>query len=85
LRKFTAVALTSRRNYRVVATFVDYDGITHPIGESWRFLSHNFLPYEDGLTLNIERGGKEGSIRLQWRDEAQGKIIDEFSNFVEES
>jgi hypothetical protein len=44
----------------------------------------NFLPYEDGLTLNVELHGKIVSIRLQWRDEAQGLITDDFSDYVEE-
>jgi hypothetical protein len=83
-RKFTAANLTPGKEYRVVAAFVDYDGIPHPIGESWCFLAKNFLPYEDGLTLNVERDGREVSFRLQWRAETQGPIIDHFSDLVEE-
>lgn len=83
-RKFTAADLTPGQTYRVITAFEDYDRIIHPIGERWRFLDKNFLPYEDGLTLSIEQNGKDGSIRLQWRDEAQGQIIDDFSDFVEE-
>jgi len=83
-RKFTAADLTPGKQYRLVAAFVDYDGIAHPIGESWAFLGKNFLPYEDGLTLFVERDGKEVPLRLQWRAETQGQIIDHFSEFVEE-
>jgi hypothetical protein len=83
-RKFTAAELTPGKTYRVIAAFKDYDGTIHPVGERWRFLDKNFLPYEDGLTLNIEQNGQNGSIRLQWRDETQGQIIDGFSDFVEE-
>jgi uncharacterized protein DUF3601 len=77
-RKFTAADLTPGRKYRVVAAFVDYDGIPHPIGESWRFLAKNFLPYDDGLTLYVERDGKEVPFRLQWRAETQGNIRRQF-------
>jgi hypothetical protein len=83
-RKFTAVELTPGQSYMVAAPFTDYDGAIHPIGEIWRFVQKNFLPYEDGLTLHIEINGKRASIRLQWRDETQGKIIDNFSDYVEE-
>jgi hypothetical protein len=83
-RRFTAADPTPGRKYRVVAAFVDYDGIPHPIGESWRFLSKNFLPYDDGLTLCVERDGREVPFRLQWRAETQGNIIDGFSELVEE-
>jgi len=83
-RKFTAADLTPGKTYRVVATFVDYDGIPHPIGESWRFLAKNFLPYDDGLTLYVERDRREVPFRLQWRAETQGNIIDSFSDLVEE-
>ncbi len=68
----------------MVAAFVDYDGIPHPIGESWRFLAKNFLPYDDGLTLYVERDGREVPFRLQWRAETQGNIVDSFSDLVEE-
>jgi hypothetical protein len=84
-RKFTAVDLIPGTTYRVIAAFEDYDGSIHPVGELWRFVGKNFLPYEDGLTLLIEQDGKQGSIRLQWRDETQAPIIDAFSDFVEET
>lgn len=83
-RKFTASELTPGKTYFVTEPFTDYDGITHPYGETWRFVQKDFLPYEDGLTLHIEVNGKRASIRLQWRDETQGKIIDDFSEYVEE-
>lgn len=83
-RKFKAVDLTPGKQYRVVVAFVDFDGMAHPMGESWRFMARNFLPYDDGLTLYVERDGREVSLRLQWRPETQASIIDHFSDFVEE-
>jgi hypothetical protein len=80
--KFTAAELVPGQFYWVTKAFADYDGIVHPVGEFWRFTKDSFLPYEDGLSLFIEKGGKESYIRLQWRDETQGKIIDNFSDYV---
>ena len=82
--KFTAADLIPGRTYRVIAGFKDYDGIIHSAGETWKFLEKNFLPYEDGLSLFVEMDGQRCQLRLQWRDETQGRIIDGFSGFVEE-
>ena len=81
---FTAADLVTGQTYTVITAFKDYDGIIHPIGETWRFLEKNFLPYEDGLTLIVKRNGQTVPFRLQWREETQGQIIDHFSDFVEE-
>lgn len=83
-RKFTAADLIPGKTYQVVRSFRDYDGFSHPVGERWRFVDKSFLPYEDGLTLKIEQDGQLTGIRLQWRDDAQALIIDNFSYYVEE-
>ena len=82
-RIFTAADLVPGQTYVVVKAFEDYDSIPHPVGESWRFISKNFLPYDDGLSLFVERDGRETPFRLQWREEAQGEIISQFSDYVE--
>ena len=84
IRKFNASELVPGHTYRVFNAFKDYDGITHAAGETWRFVLKNFLAYEDGLTLFIERDQQKMSFRLQWRPESQGPLIDNFSNFVTE-
>jgi hypothetical protein len=84
-RKFTAAELVPGQTYTVVTAFHDYDGILHPVGERWRYVGKNFLPYEDGLTLFIESDGSPSQLRLQWRDETQGSIVDHFSDFVQET
>jgi hypothetical protein len=83
-RKFAGSELVPGKTYRVTTAFEDYDGLPHAVGETWRFVSHSFLPYEDGLTLFVERNGRTAPFRLQWRTETQGHIISEFSTFVEE-
>jgi len=84
-RKFTAAELTPGQTYRVIKTFKDFDQITHSVGETWQFIEKNFLPYDDGLSLFVERNGQRIQYRLQWREDAQGEIIDNFSEFVEEA
>ncbi len=83
-QKYTAANLVVGKVYRVVAAFQDYDGKTHEVGESWRFIGQNFVPYEDGLTLFLEKEGVPVHLRLQWRRETQASVIDGFSDFVEE-
>jgi hypothetical protein len=83
-RKFSAAELVPGRVYRVVKAFKDYGNIPHPVGEIWRYEAKNFLPYEDGLTLFVVRDGNRELINLQWREETQGQIIDDFYSFVEE-
>ena len=80
---FTAANLLPGQVYRVKAAFIDYDGSVHHIGETWRFVSKSFLPYEDGLTLTVVQDGRQELIRLQWRPEAQAEIIEGFSGYVE--
>ena len=83
-RIFTAAGLTPGLTYAVIAAFADYDGVIHPVGEHWRFVEQHFLPYEDGLSLFVEKDGQLTSFRLQWRAETQGQTIDKFSEFVKE-
>jgi len=83
--KFTASDLEPGKTYSVVDAFEDYDKLLHPVGETWRFVSKNFLPYDDGLTLYVERNGRTVPFRLQWRSETQAHIIGNFSDFVIET
>jgi len=69
--------------YRVIKEFVDYDKDVHPIGDTWIYVGTAFLPYEDGLSLFVEKDGQQIMYRLQWRKEEQADIIDNFKEFVE--
>jgi len=69
--------------YRVVRAFHDFDGDEHPVGETWVFLGHNFLPYHDGLSLFVSIDGhREWHIRLRWTAEDQGPIIDSLQEYL---
>ena len=81
---FDASRLVPNQLYRVIVPFTDYDGRVHSVGEEWRFIEKNFVPYDDGLSLFVEQNGQRVQIRMQWRDEAQGQIIDHFSDYVEQ-
>ncbi|MET0465376.1 MAG: DUF3601 domain-containing protein [Chitinophagaceae bacterium] len=73
------------QKYRLVKPFTDYDRTLHPTGETWTFLRTNFLPYEDGLTVHLrlfDDPREEVIFRLQWREEEQAAIIENFNDFV---
>ena len=78
----TAAGLIPGQSYRVKTAFKDFDGILHPVGETWRFESKAFLPHDDGLTLIVVQDGLQRPIRLQWTPEAQGQIIQDFGQYV---
>ncbi len=77
--------LTAGHWYRVVREFLDYDGDRHPAGETWQFCGYSFVPYDDGLSLFVSLDGRqEWQIRLQWRAEAQGPVLDHLAEYIEE-
>ena len=75
--------LRPNERYRVARAFVDHDDILHPVGETWTFLESSFLPYEDGLSLFVATpDGVRQQIRLQWRPEAEGAVIDALGDYL---
>ena len=83
-KNFTASELQVGKTYTVISPFIDFDGKNHGIGETWRLLRTNFVPYEDGLSIFVEVNGNEEQIRLRWRKENQEKLIESFSDYVVE-
>lgn len=71
-------------DYVVVRAFRDYDQGEHPVGERWTFIGSNFLSYDDGLSLFVIISGERRHIRMQWRDEEQGPVIDRLQDYVAE-
>jgi hypothetical protein len=77
--------LTAGRRYRVVQRFADYDGVIHPEHEEWIFLGYSYLPYESGMSFFVSLDGvHEWHIRLQWRPEEQGEVLDHLDNYLGE-
>ena len=75
--------LQAGRRYRVLREFTDFDGDAHRPGEEWTFLGASFLPHDDGLSLFVSLDGvQEWQIRMQWRAEAQGAILDTLHAYV---
>jgi len=74
--------LVNGRQYAVIQTFRDFDNGEHAVGEVWTYIGSSFLPYDDGLSLFVEIDGKERQIRMQWRDDEQGPIIDHLQAYV---
>lgn len=78
-----SLKLIPGQEYIVVKPFTDYDGIVHEVGDTWTYQGTNFLPYDDGLTLHVLVNNKPVVYRLQWRQEEQAEIIDNFKDYVE--
>ena len=75
--------LVASGSYTVVKPFTDYDGVRHLSGERWTFIRHDYLPYEDGLTLYLRAlDGRETQMRMQNRPEAQGAILGNFERYL---
>lgn len=69
---------------RVVTAFIDFDHAEHRVGESWTYIGSAFLPYDDGLSLFVEMDTGTCRIRMQWRENEQGPIIDQLQDYVQE-
>jgi hypothetical protein len=67
----------------VIKEFTDYDGIVHPRGETWTFETTNFVPYESGLTLHVNKDGKPVVYRLLWVTGGHDYIIEHPPEFIE--
>ncbi|MBI5831615.1 MAG: DUF3601 domain-containing protein [Armatimonadetes bacterium] len=75
--------LVAGHRYRVVVGFDDYDGDPHRQGETWTFLGCAFQPYDDGLSLFVSLDGeREWCLPMQWRDEAQGPVLDSLAQHI---
>lgn len=75
--------LRSGQRYKVIRGFSDYDRHTHPVGEAWTFLGNSFMPYDDGMSFFVSFDGRqEWHIRLQWRADEQGHILDNLSEYI---
>ena len=70
------------QNYEVTREFADYDQQRHAVGETWTFIAQNFVPYEDGMLVQIRQQGQLTHFRMQWRSESQGAVMDEFTAYV---
>jgi len=75
--------LVPGHDYVVVRAFTDYDHGQHAEGERWTFIGSSFLPYDDGLSLFVTINGERRHIRMQWRDEEQGPVIDALREYVQ--
>ena len=69
--------------YVVARAFRDFDGDEHPVGETWTFIGSSFLPYDDGLSLFVIIEGERRQVRMQWREGAQGEIIDNLEDYLQ--
>jgi hypothetical protein len=74
-------------SYAVLKAFRDYDGGEVAAGTRFKVTAIAFLPYEDGLTLEVQVSSpgsmpRLGVLRLQDRPETQAAIIDPAGGFI---
>lgn len=82
MQKKDIYQLKKGRTYCVVKSFIDYDGINHPVGETWIFEETNYNAYHSGLTLHVLQSGQNRVYRfLDYPGDDQ--IIKECMDFVE--
>ena len=75
--------LRTGKRYNVVKEFMDYDRHIHPQGEQWSFLGYSFLPYDDGMSFFVSFDDQqEWHVRLQWRPEEQGHVLDNLAEYI---
>jgi hypothetical protein len=75
--------LRAGERYEVIQAFADYDQHLHAVGESWVLLGYSFLPYDDGMSFFVSFDGEqEWHIRLQWRPEEQGQLLDNLAQYI---
>ena len=70
------------KTYEVIREFTDHDQQHHAVGERWTLIAQSFVPYDDGLLLEIQQQSKRTSFRMQWRAESQGVVMDNFLDYV---
>ena len=60
--------------YEVIKTFRDYRNMPFSIGDHFIFIGSNFVPYESGLSLFLDKNGCEWQLMLCVRPEFQQEI-----------
>lgn len=75
--------LHASMRYVVIKEFKDFDRHVHPVGEEWSFLGYSFLPYDNGMSFFVSFDDlQEWRLRLQWRAEEQGRVLDRLAEYI---
>src|SRR5262245_13610619 len=69
--------------YKVTRQFTDSDGVTHPVGERWRFIASDFCRHDDELLVVVQFDDTaEWRILLRWTLDGQIAVIESFQDYV---
>lgn len=60
--------------YEVIQAFNDYRNISYSVGDKFIFIGSNFVPYESGLSLFLDKNGCEWHLMLCIRPEFQQEV-----------
>lgn len=74
--------LQKGKTYKVTQEFIDYDGASHPVGETWIYTDSNYFPYEAGVTFFVLKDGVQKTFRFQDEPEQQRTLLETFLNYV---
>lgn len=68
--------LTPNQKYRVIKEFIDADGTTHKIGDTWVFLACSYVPYDNGLQWFITLDNTQEWLVPLWLEEEAHRRVD---------
>jgi hypothetical protein len=77
-------ALEAGKRYEVIREFTDFDRTVHPVGERWLFVGHQFLPYDNGLSLFVQTDAGEWHMRWQLTNDEQRGLAEDLAAYIRE-
>ena len=89
--KFSGIAtdlgfLKVGQKYSIVREFSDAGRQVHTIGESWTYLGHFYVPYDDVESIYVSiDGDNECCIPMRTTADQQADILKDLENYVQVS
>ena len=71
------------KTYKTIKEYIDFDKITHKVGEIWTFDKIEFTPYYSGLSLFVIKDKENKMFRFQAAPEEQDELINNFLQYIE--
>jgi hypothetical protein len=75
--------LVEGQTYRVIRSFIDADGLSHPVDEEWSFIGTKFSRFENEYIVSIRpRIGGVETFGLICEEDQQYDMVRHFSDYV---
>jgi hypothetical protein len=75
--------LKKGETYKVIKPFIDFDKVTHKVGETWVFDKITYLPYHSGLSLFVIENSVNKQYHFQDIVEEQEELLSNFIKYIE--